>query len=75
MHDPRRRHRSRRLTMTLLAWLMLGGCPEVRDGAPAGRCVKAYEQCTLRTGVLGVCDTVTCPQDQTPPCLVCRSQH
>jgi hypothetical protein len=53
----------------------LGGCPEIRDGAPQMRCVKAYDKCTLSSGVLGVCDTVACSADQTPPCLECRSQH
>jgi hypothetical protein len=67
---------SRIRTMAVLsATLTLAGCPEIRGGAPEARCVKAYDKCTLASGVLGVCDTVECAGDQTPPCLVCRSQH
>ena len=75
MNAMRRKAVPRRFPMTLLVLVMLCGCPEVRQGAPGARCVKAYDQCTLSTGVLGVCDTVSCAADQAPPCLVCRSQH
>ena len=61
--------------MLVLGGLLLAGCPDVRRGPPRAQCVKAYEQCTLSAGVLGVCDAVACEAGQTPPCLVCRSQH
>lgn len=68
---------SLRLSPALLLALLLTpllGCPELEDAAPK-RCSKAYEQCTLSSGVLGVCDTVSCPEGASGPCLVCRSQH
>jgi len=58
----------------LLCLATLCACPELKSSAPKG-CTKAYEQCTLATGVLGVCDTVACAEGQPEPCLVCRSQH
>lgn len=75
MNGTRRKPGSLQKTMLLLGLALLGGCPDVREGAPRAQCVKAYDQCTLSTGVLGVCDAVACAADQTPPCLVCRSQH
>jgi hypothetical protein len=54
--------------------ILLAGCPELKSSAP-GSCSKAYEQCTLDSGVLGVCDSVACSAGESEPCLVCRSQH
>lgn len=54
---------------------ILGGCPDARHTGPSTACSKAYEKCSLSTGVLGVCDPVECREGQPPPCLVCRSQH
>lgn len=52
---------------------------------PAAQCSKAYDKCTLPSGVLGICDVVDCSdngtvsapdaREVTPPCLACRSQH
>ncbi len=57
------------LSSTLLA------CGDARGPAPAKVCAKAYEQCVLSTGVIGVCNLVDCAANQSAPCLVCRSQH
>jgi hypothetical protein len=54
---------------------LLSACPGGGEQPPSAACVKAYEKCTLASGVLGVCDNVDCAAGQTPPCLVCRSQH
>lgn len=59
----------------LFLGLLLSGCPEIESGAPKAVCEKAYEQCSLPSGALGVCDVAVCPEGKTPPCLVCRSQH
>lgn len=75
MNDTRHEPESRTLPRVLIGVLLLAGCPDVRRGAPQAQCVKAYDQCTLTSGVLGVCDVVACAADQTPPCLACRSQH
>ncbi|HKU39719.1 MAG TPA: hypothetical protein VJR89_16275 [Polyangiales bacterium] len=55
--------------------LAVGACPDSGASAPKASCQKAYDKCTLASGVLGVCDVVDCPADRAPPCLVCRSQH
>jgi hypothetical protein len=55
--------------------LGLSACPETGSSKPPAACSKAYEKCTLPSGVLGICDTVDCSEGATPPCLVCRSQH
>ena len=64
----------------LLATVALAGCPEShgsrnREKAPPKGCTKAYEQCELGPGLLGVCDRVDCPPGTPEPCLRCRSQH
>jgi hypothetical protein len=51
------------------------GCPEPKGATVQAHCSKAYEQCVLSSGVLGVCNPVECSANQTEPCLVCRSQH
>jgi hypothetical protein len=53
---------------------LLLGCPSVEGGAPKA-CTRAYDKCTLPSGVLGICDTVPCTAGEAGPCLVCRSQH
>jgi len=58
-----------------IALLALTGCPGGDSGAPPATCRNAYDKCTLRQGVLGICDTVPCAEGQPEPCLVCRSQH
>jgi len=67
----------KRRSLSLLAALALSGCPDPtpRGTEPAASCRRAYEKCTLPTGVLGVCDPVDCAVGQPEPCLVCRSQH
>jgi hypothetical protein len=67
---------SRRRYAALLAGTaaLLFGCPNAEAGA-SKICTKAYEKCSLPSGVLGVCDTVPCAPGQPDPCLVCRSQH
>jgi hypothetical protein len=63
------------LLVALVMTVLGAGCPGPGDRAPAKSCGKAYEKCVLANGVLGVCDTIVCAPDATPPCLVCRSQH
>ena len=63
----------RRLWLLLLA-LSCVGCPE-RQGGASDNCAKRGEQCTLKPGVLGVCNDGPCPAGREPPCLVCTSQH
>ena len=61
---------------SLLIALLLGACPDAGStNQPKGTCSKAYDKCVLASGVLGVCDPVDCPENQPPPCMVCRSQH
>jgi hypothetical protein len=62
-----------RYAVLLAGTVLLLGCPNVESGAPTV-CTKAYDKCTLPSGVLGVCDSVPCA-DGGDPCLVCRSQH
>jgi hypothetical protein len=62
--------------LLFLTALTLCACPG--SSGPNTVCSKMYDKCMLSTGVLGVCNPVDCPagQDQqTAPCLVCRSQH
>ena len=64
-----------KLAMTV-AWSFLAfACPDTQTAGPAAKCSKAYEQCNLALGLLGVCDPVDCTDGQTAPCLVCRPQH
>jgi hypothetical protein len=60
--------------LVLIGAFMWNGCGDIKPAAPKA-CTKAYEQCTMPSGVLGVCDTVDCAAGQSGPCLVCRSQH
>jgi hypothetical protein len=63
-------------TMRVL-FLILGlalACGDVKPAAPK-KCAKAYEHCSMPSGVLGVCDPVDCKAGEVAPCLVCRSQH
>jgi hypothetical protein len=66
-----------RTSLQVLAMLALCACPDPSGGTakPARECAKAYEKCTLPSGVLGVCDPVDCTVGQSEPCLICRSQH
>ena len=65
-----------RATMILaLHVALLAACGDVKPGAARKVCTKAYEQCTMPSGVLGVCNTVDCPPGEPEPCFVCRSQH
>jgi len=58
-----------------MLWL-LGACPDASSSnVVQASCTKAYAQCVLPSGVLGVCDPVACAPEQAAPCLVCRSQH
>lgn len=65
--------------LVLIAAFALGayGCPDPseRNGKPQELCRKAYDKCTLPSGVLGVCDVTDPPAGQTQPGLVCRAQH
>jgi hypothetical protein len=58
-----------------VAIALLAACGDIKAGAAPKSCVKADEQCTLPSGVLGVCNIVDCAPGQPEPCLVCRSQH
>jgi hypothetical protein len=62
------------LTLSSVVIATLVACGDIKPTAPK-ECTKADEQCTLPTGVLGVCNVVDCAQEQAEPCLVCRSQH
>jgi hypothetical protein len=50
-------------------------CPDAAKTSPVAKCTKAYEQCALAQGLLGVCDPVECNDGQPGPCLICRPQH
>ena len=63
------------LVVCLASAGMSSACPEPKGTAVKAECSKAYEQCVLSSGVLGVCNPVDCAANQPPPCLVCRSQH
>lgn len=57
---------------------LLTGCPPGERGSTPQRdveCRKAYEQCRLPEGPLGVCNEAPCEPGQTPPCMKCLSQH
>jgi hypothetical protein len=58
-----------------VATCSMTACGDVKKTVPAKACTKEYEQCTLASGVLGVCNAVDCAEGQPAPCLVCRSQH
>jgi hypothetical protein len=60
--------------ISLLLTVTLAACGELKP-APPKACEKLHEQCTLPSGVLGVCNQVDCAAGQAEPCLVCRSQH
>jgi hypothetical protein len=62
------------LLRALAGAFVLIACGDIKPAAPKA-CTKAYEQCTMPSGVLGVCDTIDCAAGQSGPCLVCRSQH
>lgn len=64
----------RALLLVFSASFVLIACGDIKPAAPK-TCAKAYEQCTMPSGVLGVCDPVDCAAGQAAPCLVCRSQH
>jgi hypothetical protein len=55
--------------------LLSVGCPDASPARPKDQCSKAYEQCALADGLLGVCDPVDCSAGQSAPCFVCRPQH
>jgi hypothetical protein len=56
-----------------IAAAVLLGCGDIKR--PPKVCTKAYEQCVLPSGVLGVCNIEECPPGRPTPCLSCRSQH
>jgi hypothetical protein len=64
-------------TSTLLIGcvVLLAACGDIKQGPVPKACSKAYDQCTMPSGVLGVCNIVDCAAGQAEPCLVCRSQH
>jgi hypothetical protein len=63
------------LVLFCVAVVTLAACGDIKPGGAPKACTKADEQCTLPSGVLGVCNVVECAQGQTEPCLICRSQH
>ncbi|MET0384517.1 MAG: hypothetical protein ABW321_01095 [Polyangiales bacterium] len=65
----------RRTWMWIGLGLLMAGCPSAREKPPEAACHEAYAKCVLPSGVLGVCDPVTCQDGQAEPCFVCRSQH
>jgi hypothetical protein len=54
---------------------LLAACSDVKQGPVPKACTRAHDQCTMPSGVLGVCNVVDCAAGQPEPCLVCRSQH
>lgn len=58
----------------LLILGLASGCGDIKPAAPK-KCAKAYEQCAMPSGVLGVCDPVECKAGEAGTCFVCRSQH
>jgi hypothetical protein len=72
-----------RLVRAFMAIAVLTGCPETSGARNSSSkpqpksCTKAYEQCELGPGLLGVCDIVDCADADAAPgsCLRCRSQH
>lgn len=63
-----------------LAFLLATACPQAAqtgksNSAAAAPCAKFGDKCVTEKGPLGVCETTTCPEGQTPPCLKCNSQH
>jgi hypothetical protein len=61
--------------LALFVTAAVSGCPDAHAPSAQQPCTRAYDKCTLASGVLGVCDTVDCPSAQQAPCFVCRSQH
>lgn len=62
-------------TLLFLAVATLAACGrDIKPPAPKA-CLEAHDQCTMPSGVLGVCNLVDCAPGQAEPCLVCRSQH
>jgi hypothetical protein len=64
----------RALLYILIEVSMLAACRDIGPAAPK-ICSKAYAQCTMPSGVLGVCNVVDCKPGEAEPCLGCRSQH
>ena len=62
------------MRVALLILGLVSACGDIKPAAPR-QCTKAYEQCTMPSGVLGVCDPVDCPAGKAAPCFTCRSQH
>ena len=54
---------------------VLCGCPDVATPPISAVCAKSGEKCKTEKGPLGVCDTITCAQDETAPCFRCMPQH
>jgi hypothetical protein len=61
--------------LALLLAAAISGCPDTRAPSAQQPCARAYEKCTLASGVLGVCDPIDCANGAQAPCFVCRSQH
>lgn len=61
--------------LALILTAAISGCPDVHAPSAQQPCARAYDKCTLPSGVLGVCDVVDCNDGKQPPCFVCRSQH
>lgn len=57
------------------------GCPPRERGSGSEReaaepgCSKAYSQCKLPQGNLGVCNPRECGAGEHAPCFSCLSQH
>jgi len=73
--DSRTLRRRAAACVAALALAGSSGCPAKRDTRSLGACKKLYEQCSLRGGALGVCNSAACPEGQAPPCFQCVSQH
>jgi hypothetical protein len=63
----------------LAGWLLGShlGCDfgEPASAAPSRECREFGALCGLENGPLGVCESRACGSGETPPCLVCTSQH
>lgn len=64
-----------RCAWPLLMLALSAACPDAGSSHPSATCSKPYDKCILASGVLGLCDPVDCPDNQPPPCMICRSQH
>lgn len=65
-----------RLSACAVAALVFVACDSsLLSEGPSASCTEPGAQCQLPDGPLGVCERSRCPDDATPPCFQCTSQH